>query len=72
MTVDCYTFTIPDLHKHKCGKCGTVWEHGSEAAGYGSKHSCPRCGEMEWRKYEGPEDVTSLVRDEYTFYLEGI
>lgn len=68
--IDNYTFTVPGpKHKHKCSKCGCVWEHGSEAAGLGREHSCPLCGDMQWYRYDGPEAVTKVVKDDYTFHL---
>ena len=35
---------VAGLHAHKCGQCGTIWEHGHDAFGNVSAHTCPRCG----------------------------
>lgn len=32
------------MHKHRCPKCATVWEHGSECAGVDAAHQCPLPG----------------------------
>jgi len=43
-----------DEHKHKCAKCGTVFDHDRNDLGnYELAHSCPRCGHDERQKYFG-------------------
>lgn len=37
-----------DTHKHKCPKCGKVWEHGSDCRGNEQAHECPKCGTIQW------------------------
>lgn len=70
MEMDNYTFTVPGpKHKHQCPACGCIWEHGDDCVDSESAHTCPRCGERQWFKYNGPEGVTKVVKDKYTFHL---
>lgn len=50
-------------HKHKCHKCGCVWEHcdcvGKEACEIAIDHECPVCAEPEFWKYRGDEPAWS-------------
>lgn len=32
------------MHKHKCPRCGNVWQHGDNNAGDAQAHMCPECG----------------------------
>ena len=50
------------LHRHKCEKCGYVWEHSNSCAGSDSDHECPKCKTEEWCWYEGPEPPTSKIQ----------
>lgn len=41
-----------EKHKHKCERCGFIWEHDNEVAGEPDEirhcaHTCPGCGEIE-------------------------
>lgn len=47
-------------HKHKCGKCAFVWEHGNEAFDNREAHTCSRCGAVQWEKYFGQCAVTKI------------
>lgn len=38
-------------HKHKCNKCGTIWEHGNESVNNINAHKCPQCKTVQWWKY---------------------
>ena len=45
-----------DMHKHRCGACGTTWKHGNEMTGasreqFWEAHTCPKCGREETEKY---------------------
>jgi hypothetical protein len=35
-----------ELHLHRCGLCGTVWQHPDTMAGDFAAHQCPNCPEM--------------------------
>ena len=38
---------MADIHKHKCEKCGNVWEHdGDKVQGdpFDDAHTCKKCG----------------------------
>lgn len=46
-----------DLHKHRCEKDGTIWEHVSppfdaSEAEYRQAHQCPKCGTEQRDKYQ--------------------
>jgi len=52
----------PDgLHKHKCKKCGYIWQHENSCGGPDTDkravkaHTCVKCGEEQWWKYDGKE-----------------
>lgn len=50
-------YTSPaGYHRHKCEKCGCVWEHIDRASMYAENaHDCPACGAANHRfKYDGP------------------
>jgi len=40
-------------HKHKCFKCGHIWEHGSNCINNKESHTCSECGAEVWNKYYG-------------------
>lgn len=44
-----------ELHKHKRGNCGRVWEHSDACAGQTEAHTCPDCGREEWMRYSEDE-----------------
>jgi len=49
-----------DTHKHKCPKCGAIWEHMDSCVGVEWAHTCPVCHVGEsWTWYEGDENVTA-------------
>jgi predicted nucleic acid-binding Zn-ribbon protein len=52
------------LHRHKCPKCGVVWQHGDECLGSNEAHTCPTygCGTIEKWIYRGDEPA-SVIRD---------
>lgn len=35
-----------DAHRHKCGNCGTIWEHGGNLP-WPVSHNCPNCGQTQ-------------------------
>lgn len=47
------------FHRHKCGRCGLIWEHADTCAGNDDAHSCTGCGTEEWYKYLGNEPPTN-------------
>ena len=72
---DKYTFTLSSpKHKHQC-ICGCIWEHGEECMDDVNAHTCLKCGNKQWFKYNGPLPVTpvtkvaKVVKDKYTFHL---
>lgn len=44
-----------ELHKHRCGSCGHVWQHDQQAGANLAAHICSRCGNLEILKYFGSE-----------------
>ena len=47
-----------EIHKHKCGSCGTVWAHSRFYANVidgDNSHNCPKCGERQPYKHCGDE-----------------
>lgn len=46
------------FHRHKCDKCGYVWEHANTCVNNTALHTCPGCGTEEWYWYKGPEAPT--------------
>jgi hypothetical protein len=40
-------------HRHKCGKCGCIWEHSNDMRGNDDAHKCPKCSEEQWVQYRG-------------------
>jgi hypothetical protein len=55
--------SCPGNHRHKCVKCGQVWEHSDDCGGSHDAHTCPSCGrepgapgtmDVAWAKYLGP------------------
>jgi hypothetical protein len=38
----------PDYHRHRCDRCGNVWEHHDDNAGVDAAHVCPQCGN-DWQ-----------------------
>jgi predicted RNA-binding Zn-ribbon protein involved in translation (DUF1610 family) len=42
-------------HKHKCPKCGNVWEHSNSFWDFTKTHNCFICGTEQLYHYEGPE-----------------
>jgi hypothetical protein len=47
------------MHAHRCEKCNssgiqTIWIHGDECAGQIAAHKCPKCGEIQWKKWLVP------------------
>lgn len=50
------------MHKHKCPKCGTVWEHEEHCGGSELAHRCPTlgCGEEVYWHYDGSTPPTYL------------
>jgi hypothetical protein len=57
--------SIPGMHKHKCWKCGTVWEHPDTCGAVYGTHYCPCCSASQSWKYTGTEeaDVTFFGSD---------
>jgi hypothetical protein len=60
IAVDCFkTALYPSLmHKHKCKKCRTIWEHPEMTVALGDSvvdetHTCPKCGRYEENHYTG-------------------
>jgi hypothetical protein len=63
------------MHKHKCDKCGAIWEHSDSCLDDAAAHTCPTkdCGGMQWMKYLGldPSNVqhfaacTTMVDPQY-------
>lgn len=45
---------MADTHKHKCGSCGTVWEHSNECYSNYDAHVC-KCGDTSFHHYHGDE-----------------
>ena len=45
------------MHKHKCTKCGTIFEHPNSCAGVCGTHDCPNCGFHEPWRYNGTEEA---------------
>src|SRR5215471_3135134 len=44
----------PPTHKHKCGKCGFIWEHETDDCMNNTPaHTCRECGTEQWFWYEG-------------------
>jgi len=44
------------MHAHRCMACSkngidTVWIHGDNRAGDVAAHKCPKCGEIQWKKW---------------------
>lgn len=35
-------------HRHTCGTCGHVWEHGSKHEDSVKAHTCEKCGDQQW------------------------
>lgn len=56
---------MADFHSHKCGECGTKWDHerlvNVSEKRYEEAHTCPTpgCGEVQYLKYFGPGSVQS-------------
>jgi predicted nucleic-acid-binding Zn-ribbon protein len=53
-------------HKHKCSKCGVVWEHDlakirREKHTLKKAHTCPKCGTEQYEQYWGPRPATTLT-----------
>jgi hypothetical protein len=44
----------PGFHRHKCRRCGQVWEHPDSCSNSIEAHVCS-CGTLESIKYKGPE-----------------
>jgi hypothetical protein len=47
-------------HKHKCPRCGCIWEHDDALAVadcdvHDAAHRCPACGTWETERYDGAE-----------------
>lgn len=40
----------PQLHRHLCGRCRSIWQH---PAGVTDSHRCPNCGQIEKEFYRG-------------------
>lgn len=51
------------VHKHRCRKCQTVWEHGAGCQGSSPAHICPTpgCGQEERGWYEGDKLATYVT-----------
>ncbi len=42
------------MHKHRCKKCDTVWEHEiPQCSNHIRAHRCPSCGKFESARYFG-------------------
>jgi rRNA maturation endonuclease Nob1 len=60
-----------DWHGHRCDQCGTTWNHlGAFSAGEPDKHTCPKCGAMQWWKDGVPRHVRD-VHDHIAFLRGG-
>lgn len=35
-------------HKHKCPKCGNIWEHSDNCVNNTEAHTCSECGTEQW------------------------
>jgi uncharacterized C2H2 Zn-finger protein len=44
------------LHKHKCPKCGHIWEHENDCVNHIPAHTC-KCGRRQWDVYKGSESA---------------
>lgn len=52
---------VLDWHGHQCDACGHRWRHlGKFAVGNADKHTCARCGTMQWWKCGVPPEVRAL------------
>jgi hypothetical protein len=43
----------PGSHRHKCRKCGRVWEHPDSCKGDDAAHVCAGCGQERFIRYDG-------------------
>ena len=43
----------PEHHRHKCPRCGCVWEHHWCNVGIDPPHLCPRCETEQREPYRG-------------------
>jgi predicted nucleic acid-binding Zn-ribbon protein len=50
------------IHKHKCDRCGAVWQHPDTCFGDERSHLCPNCGEEQTWKYFGNEKADYIQR----------
>lgn len=48
-------------HKHKCWKCGLIWEHPDHCGGVTEAHTCPKCHVEQWDRYRGSEAVSIVT-----------
>ncbi len=73
---DTTTYESPKgFHRHKCRKCGYIWEHGNTCVNDEKAHTCSKCGTEEWYWYQGPQApvVTTAVvsiEPKKTFFTE--
>jgi predicted RNA-binding Zn-ribbon protein involved in translation (DUF1610 family) len=40
-------------HTHRCQACGMIWGHSDLMVGDVEAHTCPKCGQAEWRIFQG-------------------
>lgn len=56
-------YESPDgFHRHKCDKCGHVWEHSDKCRGQEEPHICANCGDIQGWKYFGPEPPSQKAK----------
>jgi hypothetical protein len=68
------------MHAHRCEKCNssgiqTIWIHGDECSGKIAAHKCPKCGEIQWKKWLVPVGSLPAQKQETTnlsFDIENI
>lgn len=52
-------YTSPaGCHRHKCDRCGYVWEHADACRGDVEAHRCPGCESLDLPafQYHGPDE----------------